>query len=65
VKKIKVDVERWIDRLRQQSAAAQDRKPAKAPTGEFVVVDWGGLDQEEHQAGLPAYELARSSLTVP
>lgn len=35
------------------------------PNGETVVADWKGLDQEEHQEGLPAYELARSSLTFP
>jgi len=27
-----------------------------------VVVEWGGLDEEEHRAGLPAYGLARASL---
>jgi hypothetical protein len=33
--------------------------PAGAGT---VVVDWGGLDDEEHLAGLAAYVLARGSL---
>jgi hypothetical protein len=27
-----------------------------------VVVEWGGLDEEEHRSGLPAYVLARKSL---
>jgi hypothetical protein len=29
---------------------------------ETVVVHWGGLDAEEHKAGLPAYLLAQASL---
>jgi hypothetical protein len=32
-------------------------------SGEIVVTDWRGSDKKEHQAGLPAYALARSSLT--
>jgi hypothetical protein len=34
-------------------------------SGEIVVTDWRGSDKEEHQGGLPAYDLARSSLTFP
>jgi hypothetical protein len=36
-----------------------------ASNGDLIVVNWTGFDKEEHQAGLPAYELARSSLTYP
>jgi hypothetical protein len=36
-----------------------------ASTGETVVTDWTGLDKDEHQEGLPAYDLAVSSLTYP
>jgi hypothetical protein len=36
-----------------------------ATNGDFIVVDWKGFDKEEHEAGLPAYELARSSLSYP
>jgi hypothetical protein len=36
-----------------------------ASSGEIVVTDWKGLDQEEHDAGLKAYELALSSITFP
>jgi hypothetical protein len=33
-----------------------------AATG-AVVVEWGGIDEAEHRSGLPAYVLARASLT--
>jgi hypothetical protein len=36
-----------------------------APNGDIVVTEWKGLDKEEHKAGLPAYNLARSTLAFP
>ncbi len=33
--------------------------------GENIVIDWTGLDEEEHEEGLPAYKLAQKSLTIP
>jgi uncharacterized lipoprotein len=58
--------ERTAIEVRYRGSEAPGRAfVVKAPSGEYVVVNWGGLDKEEHQSGLPAYELARSSLTVP
>jgi hypothetical protein len=34
-------------------------------SGEIIVTDWKGLDRQAHQAGLAAYQLARSSLAFP
>jgi hypothetical protein len=44
----------------EESAARAFAVPAGTGT---VVVEWRGLDDEEHGAGLPAYVLARTSTT--
>jgi hypothetical protein len=43
----------------EESAARAFAVPAGTGT---VVIEWRGLDDEEHEAGLPAYVLARTSI---